>query len=103
LEGIVETDWWFGPIFSNIRITKTNTPIIFRRANPLFQVQPVWREAYSEDTLKSMNVTAGLADLSEADWRDYRRAVLPADGSREQIGRYATEARRRRKQSPRDE
>jgi hypothetical protein len=103
LEGIIETDWWFGPIFSNIRITKTNTPIVFRAADALFQVQPVKREAYSEETLGSMNVIAGLADLHEDDWRDYVRAVLPADSSRPQMGRYATEARRRRKAAPKDE
>jgi hypothetical protein len=29
-EGIVETDRWFGPLFTNIRLTRTNTPVVFR-------------------------------------------------------------------------
>ena len=26
-EGIVETDRWFGPLFTNIRFTRTNVPV----------------------------------------------------------------------------
>jgi hypothetical protein len=43
LEGIIETDHWFGPLFDNIRILKTDTPIEFRDDIPFLQVQPVRR------------------------------------------------------------
>ena len=33
-EGIVETDRWFGPLFTNLRLTKTNVPIEFRADLP---------------------------------------------------------------------
>ena len=39
-EGIIETDVWFGPLFTNIRITKTDVPIDFWRDRPLMQIQP---------------------------------------------------------------
>jgi hypothetical protein len=36
-EGIVATDWWTGPLFTNIQILKTDTPITFRRNTPFLQ------------------------------------------------------------------
>ncbi len=42
-EGIVETDRWFGPLFVNLRLTRTNVPIEFDADFPLLQVQPVHR------------------------------------------------------------
>jgi Family of unknown function (DUF6065) len=37
-EGIIETDVWFGPLFTNFRITKTDIPVDFRRDLPIFTV-----------------------------------------------------------------
>ena len=39
-EGIIETDHWFGPLITNMRLTKTDVPIDFRADFPLLQVQP---------------------------------------------------------------
>ncbi len=47
-EGIVETDWWFGPLFTNVRLTRTHKPVHLRADFPLLQVQPLPREAYAE-------------------------------------------------------
>jgi len=38
-EGIVETDRWFGPLFTNLRLIKTDVPIHFSTETPLVQVQ----------------------------------------------------------------
>ncbi len=35
LEGIIETDTWFGPLFDNVRLLKTDVPIEFRSRRPL--------------------------------------------------------------------
>jgi len=43
-EGIIETDRWFGPLFINVRLTKTDVPIDIRRDRPLMQVQPVCKK-----------------------------------------------------------
>ena len=45
-EGIIETDRWFGPLITNMRLTKTDVPIDFRADFPLLQVQPIPRHAY---------------------------------------------------------
>ena len=34
LEGIIETDTWFGPLFDNVRLLKTDVPIEFRADVP---------------------------------------------------------------------
>ena len=47
-EGIIETDRWFGPLITNLRLTKTDVPIDFRADFPLLQVQPLPRDAYDE-------------------------------------------------------
>ena len=47
LEGIIETDNWFGPLFDNVRIFKTNVPIEFRSDIPFLQVQPVRKQVYA--------------------------------------------------------
>lgn len=39
LEGFIETDWWKGPLISNIEITSFGVVIPFRRNNPMLQVQ----------------------------------------------------------------
>src|SRR6266851_1336312 len=36
-EGIVETDTWFGPLFTNVRLTRTNSPVEFHMRRPLVQ------------------------------------------------------------------
>ena len=43
-EGIIETDRWFGPLITNMRLTKTDVPIDFRADFPLLQVQPIPRQ-----------------------------------------------------------
>ena len=54
-EGIIETDRWFGPLITNMRLTKTDVPIDFRADFPLLQVQPIQRNAYDDATLRTMS------------------------------------------------
>ncbi len=97
-EGLVEADHWFGPLFTNIRLTRTGLPIGFRRAEPLLQAQPVPQIAYSDAVLSGAAHTDSLDGLSAADWSDYHRnIVVPNQEHEHRPGRYAAEARRRRK------
>ena len=40
-EGIVENDSWFGPLFTNLRFTRSHTPVTLSANYPLIQVQPI--------------------------------------------------------------
>lgn len=106
-EGIVETDE-FGPapLFVNIRLLSTEGEISISRSKPLFQVQPIYRECYSEAALTAGEFTAGqpaLADafgMSKSDWLGFRRTIRDIDpqANDHTIGSYAGEVRRRAKQ-----
>ena len=100
-EGIVETDSWFGPLFTNMRLKKTDVPIDFQAGLPLFHVQPIQRTVYEGRLLDDFNVVAGMADWSDADWNGYRETVVaPNLEEYRQPGQHAVKLRRRRRQTP---
>lgn len=97
-EGIVEADRWFGPLFVNLRLTRTGQPIEFRRDRPLLQVQPIPREAYAEEGLNRFGLEDGLDALTPGDWAAYDASIVaPRREGRCPAGRYAAEARRARR------
>jgi hypothetical protein len=97
-EGIVEADTWFGPLFTNLRFTRSNTPITLRPDFPLVQVQPVLASSYADDVLDATELVPSITDLSAADWRGYHETiVIPNDNPDRPFGAYAKQARRRRK------
>ena len=96
-EGIVETDRWFGPLITNLRLTKTNVPIDFRPDYPLLQAQPILRATYEEANLNNYEVVPELSQLSPEDWDDYYDTVVrPNTQIVRPRGQYAAAARKRR-------
>ena len=94
LEGIIETDTWFGPLFDNIRFLKTDVPVEFRTDVPFLQVQPVRKEIYADKFLQNMAVR-GLADLSPEHWQAFQRTVVaPNIDPDRKRGQYAVSARK---------
>jgi hypothetical protein len=97
-EGVVETDRWFGPLFTNLRLTKTNVPIEFRADYPLFQVQAIPREVYDDQAQNNYTVVPDLRSLRPEDWDDYYDTVVRPNVQEDRPrGQYATAARKRRK------
>jgi hypothetical protein len=97
-EGIVETDRWFGPLFTNVRLTRTHAAIHFRADYPLAQVQPIPRLAYAEETLNAAAFISGVAEFTSQDWADYdQHIVRPNDDPDRMPGTYAITARKRRR------
>lgn len=97
-EGIIETDHWFGPLFSNLRLTRTHSPIRFSRDWPVAMVQVLPQLAYAEETLKAVETVDSLDGFAPADWQAYaatvvRRCTMPDRTP----GGYAVENRKRRK------
>jgi hypothetical protein len=97
-EGIVETDRWFGPLFTNLRMTRTHTPVRLNAQIPIVQVQPLPRTLYTDPVLDRASIGAELAELSATDWEDFRTTIaLPARNPDRPLGAYAVRTRRRRR------
>jgi hypothetical protein len=94
-EGIIETDLWFGPLFTNFRLTKTDTTVHIRSQVPIIQVQPLPQLAYREETLSSFTCS-DVAALSADDWDRLGEVLLPNPHATIRQGEYAVMVRKRR-------
>jgi hypothetical protein len=96
-EGVIETDHWFGPLITNLRLIKTDTPIDFRQEHPMLQVQPIPRIAYQEATLNNYELVPDLKQFAPEDWDDFYDTVVRPNAMTERPrGMYAAESRKRR-------
>jgi hypothetical protein len=97
-EGMIESDRWFGPLFTNMRLTRTDVPVRLRADFPLLQIQPVPRDVYDERVQSRMAVSPDLEAFTADDWEDYRRTiVVPNEQPDRPFGQYAVASRKRRK------
>ena len=97
LEGVIETDRWFGPLIYSLRLIKTDTPIVFRQDHPMLQVQPIPRIAYQESTLNNYELVPELNQFQPGDWDDFYDTVVRPNAMVDRPrGQYATAARKRR-------
>jgi hypothetical protein len=92
-EGIVETSSRFGPLFTNIRLTRSDSRIDFHKTQPLFQVQPVLRECYDNPSYDILE----FDDLSKADWQRFEATMTPNANNMRSPGHHAVETRKRRR------
>jgi len=90
-EGILESDTWFGPLFTNIKLLRINSPVEFHVRYPLFQVQPLLRECYREPSFEVLD----NSDMTEADWQRFEATLRPNTDQLRSLGHYAVETRRR--------
>jgi hypothetical protein len=95
LEGVVQTEWWFGPLFANVRILKRGSPVIFRTDRPFLQVQPFSNALMREFEAAEIAERDGLEGMTAAEWRDYRATIVRRMQTRTRLGQYAAEARKR--------
>lgn len=97
-EGIVETDRWFGPLFTNLRFTRSHAPIRLRADFPLLLAQPVRSLDYASETLAAMSVVGPLETLDTTDWAAYRATVVaPNLDPHRPFGAYAARVRKVRR------
>jgi hypothetical protein len=94
-EGIIETDVWFGPLFTNFRLTKTDMVVQIRSNTPIIQVQPLPQLAYREEILGSF-ACSEATDLSSDDWDRLGQVLLPHPNPAGRQGEYAVLVRKRR-------
>lgn len=97
-EGIVETDRWFGPLFTNLRLVKTDVPIHFSSEAPLVQVQPLHRSTYADEVSNGFGLVADPRKFSPNTWLRYEQTIVkPNLDPARAVGGYAAAARRRRR------
>jgi hypothetical protein len=97
-EGIVETDRWFGPLFTNLRLIKTDVPIHFSSETPLLQVQPLHRSTYDDEVSNRFGVVADMAAFPAEAWSRYEETIVkPNVAPVRPVGTYASSVRRRRR------
>jgi len=103
-EGIVETDHFAPcPLFINLKLQVTNTPIDISAIEPLFQVQPIHRDCYSRENLNSFEQreigphSPAAPGMTNLDWHGYQKTIRNADPAADMhsTGQYATETRKR--------
>src|SRR4029077_20322517 len=95
-EGIIEAETWFGPLFTNVRLTRTNSPVEFHMRYPLFQVQPLLRECYSGVGFEVVS----LNEMGAADWHNFEAIVKPNTDQMRKLGHYGADTRRRSRRRP---
>nr|WP_294523943.1 DUF6065 family protein [uncultured Rhodopila sp.] len=94
IDGIIETDRWGGHLFANIRVFRTDKPILLRAHQPFVQAVPVHRAHYGDDLLNHFQVRCDT--VPDDVWHRYGDVVVgKADGTR-LLGAYAVAVRRRR-------
>lgn len=99
-EGLVETDTWFGPLFINLRLTKTDVPIAIRSEFPLMHVTPIFRDHYGDAVLNDVQICDDTSAWTEREWSDFRTTVAePHLAASRRRGNHAIMTRRRAKQS----
>jgi hypothetical protein len=96
-EGIVETDRWFGPLFTNLRLVKTDVPIHFSTETPLLQVQPLHRSTYASEASKACAVIGDPRAFPAEAWERYERTIVKPSLEPHPAGAYAVSVRRRSK------
>ncbi len=94
-EGIVETDHWLGPLFTNVRLTRTGVPIEFDDDVPFMQVQSIRKVDYDEAHLAGFSVAADAGGLTPEDWQCYAETVVAPNSSEDRRrGGYAGRVRK---------
>lgn len=100
-EGIIETSTFNPcPVFGNFKILKTDTEIFLSRDKPLFQIQPIPRQAYLEGDRDVVVSDALEGEDAAFDWSalsQIMRKVATRDQRRP--GRYAATQRKAAKES----
>lgn len=97
-EGIVESDRWFGPLFTNLRLVKTDVPIHFNAELPLVQVQPLHRSTYAAEAASTSKIVDSAKNFPARAWSRYEETLVkPNLDPNRPVAAYATAVRKRKK------
>ena len=104
-EGVIETDQFQPcPLFVNLQLTASEVAISLPRNEPLFQVQSVERQSYSEVAHQALlregfaPADSGSPGMSPEDWAGYRQTIrTDRMDETHRLGDYGATVRRRAK------
>lgn len=95
IEGVVETDWWFGPLFANIRLKKEGVPFTISENQPFLQMLPFSREVNAMHNRENLSIHDGLDAMNDQNWADYTKTIPYRIKNGKKIGDYATTSRKK--------
>jgi len=94
--GIIETDRWFGPLFTNVQFKTRDVNVQFDATWPFVQVVPLARSAYAAKHFDNFALENTLSE--DFPWADYHRTLIaPRVTDKPEQGHYAKLTRRRAK------
>lgn len=97
-EGIIETDRWFGPLITNVRLQRRGKPIHFSSEVPLLQVQPLHRDVYGNERAAAFDLWDDASSLPPQAWAKYEETIVqPNRDPDRRVAGYAVAVRKRRK------
>lgn len=92
-EGILEADLWCGPLFANLRLTRTHEAIKLRADLPLLQILPLPRSAFAPGPKMEL-----AENLDPTTWNAFiEDIIIPNTNPNRPPGHYATKTRRARR------
>lgn len=92
LEAIVETDWWMGPLFTNLQFVKTDDPVRFESNRPWLQLIEVPRTVHLARKGEQPAVVA-IEAMPDAAWSKFMDTSNQRNSGRP--GSYRLESKRR--------
>lgn len=98
LEGVIETDWWFGPLITTIRLCRTDEPVLFWRHLPILALQPVPKVVLNSDFYASTQIELGTNAFGQSDWQEFQAAMALHSRKDGRPGGYKAVVRSCRKQ-----
>ncbi|WP_156459749.1 MULTISPECIES: DUF6065 family protein [unclassified Mesorhizobium] len=93
VEGIIETDWWTGLLFTNIQLLRTDEPIQFSKSRPWFQVFEVPRALHGAGPRPQLDIVEDLSDFPSDFWDGLKETAHRRNS--EKAGSYRVISRRR--------
>lgn len=91
IEGVVDTDWWNGPLFFVMQMQRTDFPVLLKKKEPILQIIPMPRQSTKcdENNLKISLVEGAPSSFWQSMLENGERRNSEPPGS------YRRQARRR--------
>lgn len=93
LEGIIETDWWCGPLLANLQFRRTDEPVEFKTTDDWIQVVDVERSIHILRRGENPEVNVDVSCLSTEFWDAYVQTVARRNSGKPGTYRVLTKRR----------